>query len=25
VVDTREGDDWKIRVLTYNVTSAPTK
>jgi ketosteroid isomerase-like protein len=22
-IDTREGDDWKIRVLTYNITPAP--
>jgi hypothetical protein len=22
-IDTREGDDWKIRMLTTNVTSAP--
>jgi hypothetical protein len=22
-IDTREGDDWKIRMLSYNVTPAP--
>jgi hypothetical protein len=24
-VDIRQGDDWKIRLLTHNVTPAPAK